>query len=42
MSVVDQIAKTPVSDSNGTVKGPRPKIISIRIVPATAEIYGLK
>ncbi len=42
MDVVDAIAKTPVSDANGTVRGPMPKIVSIRIVPATAENYGLK
>ena len=42
MNVVDAIAKTPTSDNNGTVKGDRPKIVSIRILPATAEIYRLK
>lgn len=42
MNVVDALAKTPVSDGNGTVSGPKPKIESIRILPATAEIYGLK
>ena len=42
MDIVDAIAKTPVADDNGTVAGPRPKIISIKIVPGTAEIYGLK
>jgi peptidyl-prolyl cis-trans isomerase B (cyclophilin B) len=42
MDVVDAIAKTPTSDSNGTVRGPKPKIVSVRIVPATVEIYGLK
>ena len=42
MDAVDAIAKTPVSDNNGTVKGVKPKIVSIKILPATAEIYGLK
>ncbi len=42
MEVVDELAKTPVSDSNGTVKGPKPAIESIRIQPATPEMYGLK
>jgi peptidyl-prolyl cis-trans isomerase B (cyclophilin B) len=42
MDIVDAIAKTPVSDNNGTVRGPMPKILSIKIVPATAENYGLK
>jgi peptidyl-prolyl cis-trans isomerase B (cyclophilin B) len=42
MNVVDEIAKTPVADTNGKVSGPKPKIVSIRILPATAEIYGLK
>jgi peptidyl-prolyl cis-trans isomerase B (cyclophilin B) len=42
MDVVDELAKTPVSDSNGTVKGPKPVIESIRILPGTPEMYGLK
>jgi len=41
MNVVDAIAKTPAG-SNGEVKSGRPKILSIRITPATAEQYGLK
>jgi peptidyl-prolyl cis-trans isomerase B (cyclophilin B) len=41
MPVVDAIAKTPTSDENGTVAGPKPKILSIKILPATAEIYNL-
>jgi peptidyl-prolyl cis-trans isomerase B (cyclophilin B) len=42
MNVVDEIAKTPSEPGSGAVKGARPKIISVRIVPATAENYGLK
>ncbi len=43
MSVVYKIANTPVApDSNGTVTGKKPPIISIRIRPATAAIYGIK
>jgi peptidyl-prolyl cis-trans isomerase B (cyclophilin B) len=42
MNVVDEIAKTPVSDNNGTVSGAKPKIESVRILPATAEMYGIK
>ncbi|HVX84738.1 MAG TPA: peptidylprolyl isomerase [Phycisphaerae bacterium] len=42
MPVVDQIAKTPVSDDNGTVKGPKPVIESITILPATPDMYGIK
>lgn len=41
MDVVDAIAKTPVSDKNGTVRGAKPKIVSVRILPATAAMYGL-
>lgn len=41
MKVVDDIAKTSTSDDNGTVKGPMPKILTVRILSATAEIYGL-
>ncbi len=41
MNVVDEIAKTPVADANGTVTGPKPKIVSVKIVPATPQIYGL-
>ena len=42
LNIVDAIAKTPTSDGNGTVSGPKPKIQSIKILPATAENYGLK
>ncbi len=42
MEVVDEIAKTPVSDTNGAVSGPKPKIEAIRILPATLEQYGIK
>jgi peptidyl-prolyl cis-trans isomerase B (cyclophilin B) len=42
LNIVDVIAKTPTSDGNGTVSGPKPKIQSIKILPATAENYGLK
>jgi len=42
LDVVDAIAKTPADPKSGDVKGPRPKIVSIKILPATAEIYGLK
>lgn len=42
MNVVDTIARTPVADSNGTVRGAKPKITSVRILPATGEMYGLK
>jgi peptidyl-prolyl cis-trans isomerase B (cyclophilin B) len=41
MNVVDAIAATPAGE-NGEVKSGRPKIISIKITPATAEQYGLK
>jgi peptidyl-prolyl cis-trans isomerase B (cyclophilin B) len=41
LAVVDAIAKTPTSDENGTVAGARPKILAIKILPATAEIYNL-
>ena len=42
MKVVDKIAEAKVSDDNGTVAGDKPKIKSIRILPATAEMYGIK
>jgi peptidyl-prolyl cis-trans isomerase B (cyclophilin B) len=42
MEIVDEIAKTPVSDSNGTVKGPKPVIESVRILPASPDLYGIK
>ena len=41
LRVVDKIADTPVRGSNGTVVGPKPEIISIRILPATAALYGM-
>jgi peptidyl-prolyl cis-trans isomerase B (cyclophilin B) len=41
MPVVDEIAKTPVSDTNGTVSGPKPKIETVKILPATAAQYGI-
>lgn len=40
--VIDKLAQTPVSDDNGTVKGPKPKLESVQILPATAEMYGMK
>ena len=42
MPVVDEIAKTPVSDNNGTVTGPKPKIDAVKILPATLAQYGIK
>ena len=42
MDIVDAIAKTPTSDENGTVSGAKPKIVSVKIEPGTAEVYGLK
>jgi peptidyl-prolyl cis-trans isomerase B (cyclophilin B) len=42
MSVVDAIARTPSDPESGAVTGARPKILSIKIVPATPETYGLK
>lgn len=43
LKVVDKIAdKTPVRGGNGTVVGPKPKIISMHILPATAALYGIK
>ncbi len=42
LRVVDKIAATPVRGPNGTVVGPKPKIISVRILPATAALYGIK
>lgn len=41
LDVVDAIAKTPAGQ-NGEVRTGRPKIVSIKITPATAEQYGLK
>jgi peptidyl-prolyl cis-trans isomerase B (cyclophilin B) len=41
MDVVDEIAKTPADKGSGAVKGVKPKIESIRILPATAEMYGI-
>ena len=41
-ATVDEIAKTPVSDGNGTVSGKKPMIESVRIVPGTLEVYGIK
>jgi len=42
LDVLDKIAETPVSDDNGTVSGPKPRINSIQILPATGEMYGIK
>lgn len=43
MDVVDKLAETPVTDDNGSTKPEnRPMIKSIRILPATAEMYGIK
>ena len=41
LHVVDKIADTPVRGPNGTVVGPKPKIISVRILPAKASLYGI-
>jgi peptidyl-prolyl cis-trans isomerase B (cyclophilin B) len=41
LEVVDAIAKTPAGN-NGEVRTGRPKILSIKITPATAEQYKLK
>lgn len=42
MDIVDAIAKTPTSGGNGEVaQGARPKIVSVKIEPATAAEYGL-
>jgi peptidyl-prolyl cis-trans isomerase B (cyclophilin B) len=42
IEVVDAIAKTPTTGGNGEVKTGRPKIVSIKITPGTADQYGLK
>jgi peptidyl-prolyl cis-trans isomerase B (cyclophilin B) len=42
LDVVDAIAKTPSEAGSGSVRGAKPKIVSVQILPATAEIYGLK
>ena len=42
LDVVDAIAKTPADSKSGEVRGARPKMVSVKILPATAEIYGLK
>ena len=42
MPVVDEIAKTPVSDGNGAVTGVKPKMTAIKILPATLDLYGIK
>ncbi|MCL2648802.1 MAG: peptidylprolyl isomerase [Phycisphaerales bacterium] len=42
MNVVDELVKTPVADKNGTVAGEKPKIESVRVLPATLEMYGVK
>lgn len=42
LDIVDKIVETPVSDRNGTVQGPKPRIDSVRILPATAAMYGIK
>jgi peptidyl-prolyl cis-trans isomerase B (cyclophilin B) len=41
LPVVDLLAKTPTSDENGTVAGPKPKLLSLKILPASPEIYNL-
>ena len=43
MNVVDAIASTPSEAGSGAVApGSRPKIVSVRIVPAMPEVYGIK
>ena len=43
MEVVDAIAGTPAEAGSGAVApGSRPKIVSVRIVPAMPEVYGIK
>src|ERR1035437_2515121 len=42
MNIVDKIAETPSEQGSGAVTGEKPKIESIRILPATPEMYGLK
>lgn len=43
LDVLDKIITTPVTDRNGSTKPEdRPVIKSIRILPATAEMYGIK
>ncbi|HVT82116.1 MAG TPA: peptidylprolyl isomerase [Phycisphaerae bacterium] len=39
LDVIDALAKTPSEQGSGTVRGPMPKIQSIRILPAAPEIY---
>lgn len=41
MDVVEAIVRVPTSDDNGTVSGVKPKIESVRILPATGEQYDL-
>jgi peptidyl-prolyl cis-trans isomerase B (cyclophilin B) len=41
LEVVDEIAKTPSEKGSGAVKGVKPKIESLRILPGTAEMYGI-
>jgi peptidyl-prolyl cis-trans isomerase B (cyclophilin B) len=41
IEVVDEIAKTPSEQGSGAVKGVKPKIESIRILPAPADMYGI-
>lgn len=42
MRIVDKIANTPTVGNNGKVSGPKPPIVSVRIRPATAAMYGIK
>ena len=42
MPIVDALAKTPSDPESGSVTGAKPKILSIKILPATPDIYGLK
>ncbi len=42
LPVVDEIAKTPVADGNGAVTGVKPKIVTLKILPASLDIYGIK
>ena len=42
LPVVDEIAGTPSEAGSGAVKGVKPKMQSVTILPATAEMYGFK
>jgi peptidyl-prolyl cis-trans isomerase B (cyclophilin B) len=42
LDVVDKIAETPAGENGAVKAGERPKINSIKILPATLEMYGIK